>query len=159
MTTTGHIHSSHGELHMSRHHDDDIRDLLQRLTDQNEDILARISALERQRDRFGPDEVYAERDEFDDEADRFARSDPSQKFGQPPYEYSDTGPVITDRGLPRSSDHPAFSRYRKATDSGLTFGSDLASYAESQQIGGANPTDRGLEAVARFRRHQSRSRT
>jgi hypothetical protein len=61
--------------------------------------------------------------------------------------------------MPKTDDHPAFSRYRRDTSGGLTFGSDLASYAESQQIGGANPTDRGLEAVARFRRHQSRSRT
>jgi hypothetical protein len=59
--------------------------------------------------------------------------------------------------MPRTDDHPAFSRYRKATDGGLTFGSDLADYAESQQIGGANPTDRGLEAVARFRKHCSRT--
>jgi hypothetical protein len=147
---------------MSRHGDEYIRDLLRRLLDSNEDILARISALERQRDRLsGEDEVYAERDQFDEAADDYNPIDtPSGegRFGQPTRGFSDSGPVITDRGMPRTDDHPSFRRYRKDTDGGLTFGSDLADYAESRGIEGANPTDRGIAAVARFRRHQARSR-
>jgi hypothetical protein len=143
---------------MPRHGDEDIRDLLRRLLDSNEDILARISALEAGgRDRFGPDEDYVEEDEFDHAADKFAHSDPSQKFGQPPYQHGDSGPVITDRGLPRTQDHPAFSRYRRDTDNTCdTFGSDVARYAASRKIKGETPTDTAINAVTRFRKSRTK---
>jgi hypothetical protein len=147
---------------MSRHHDEDIRDLLQRLTDQNADILARISALERQRDRFsGVDEDYMEEDEFDHAADKFARSDPSgtHHVGEPSrtYDYGPSGPMIgSSQSLPRVDDHPAYKRYRKDTDNICdTFGSDVARFAASQKIHEGTPVDTALAAVSRYRRSRS----